>query len=136
MTAPMRPTDILLIDDDHDVRFCLTRLLERAGYAVAGAESGQTALNALCQRGSSLPRLIILDVAMPGMDGNTFLIARRCLPRLARVPVVVFSGVAGLTTVNPRALGAEAVLEKPADFSKLLQVITAYLPSGPVARMA
>jgi len=57
---------ILVVDDEPDLRFILRKILEREGYAVAEAESGEKALELLK---TEKPDLILLDVMMPGLDG-------------------------------------------------------------------
>ena len=121
--------DILVIDDEASIRRCLSLFLEQKGYAVTTADDGREALIALCS-GAALPRLIILDLALPGMDGCQFLLARRSHHHLERVPVFVFSGVSECADIDPRALGAEAVLEEPTDLHKLLDLVDAYISMG------
>ena len=57
---------ILVVDDDPEVRALLRRILEGAGYLVETAGSGQTALEAFAER---RPDLLVLDLAMPELDG-------------------------------------------------------------------
>src|SRR5215470_16856903 len=57
---------ILVVDDDDDIRGLVRALLERAGHEVIDASDGRSGLRALYE-GS--PDLVILDVAMPGLDG-------------------------------------------------------------------
>lgn len=61
--------DILLVDDDRDLRECVETLLESMGYRVLSAANGKEALGILdeCQ-----PCLILLDMRMPVMDGWEF----------------------------------------------------------------
>jgi len=83
--------DILIIEDDQQVRRALARAFVEEGYTVATAADGQQALRDL-DLSETPPRLIIMDLMMPVMDGWRF---RQCLleqPRWARVPVIVFSG--------------------------------------------
>ena len=57
---------ILVVDDDAAIRRMLTRTLEREGYAVEAAADGGAALAAVER---AVPDLVVLDVAMPGLDG-------------------------------------------------------------------
>ena len=82
--------DILIIEDDAGIRDMLTMLLEDDDYSVTSATNGQQALNHLHQR-ERLPQLILLDLAMPIMDGWQFRAAQHADPRLAAIPVVVLS---------------------------------------------
>src|SRR5688572_27353229 len=82
--------DILLVEDDNDVREAIAEGLEDAGYQVFAAENGQEALDYL---GSApqLPSLILLDLMMPTMDGWQFHEQLSHHPRCAHIPVVVLS---------------------------------------------
>ena len=80
--------DVLIVDDDNEARRRLRIVLERNGWSVAEVANGQQALDAVSR---SVPRLILLDLTMPVMDGFTFLRALREKPGCADVPVVVLT---------------------------------------------
>ena len=80
--------DLLVVDDDPDARARLRQALERGGWTVSEAANGREALDAVAGR---VPRLILLDLTMPVMDGFEFLHALRGVPGCAHVPVVVLS---------------------------------------------
>ncbi len=68
---PWRSTGlVLVVDDDKGVRASLRRVLDKLGFEVQTARSGQEALEAIEAR---RPRLVLLDLVMPGMDGATTL---------------------------------------------------------------
>src|SRR6516162_10360424 len=75
LTSLTRPAEVLVIDDDPAVRCCLKHLLEREGRTVATACDGRQALDYL--RSNPPPRLILLDLTMPAMDGREFLLRRQ-----------------------------------------------------------
>jgi CheY-like chemotaxis protein len=79
---------VLIVDDNHEVRVRLRLLLEREGYAVFTATDGLMAL-ALMRRLSLVPRLIVLDLVMPIMDGWEFLDAFRSEPQWESSIVVI-----------------------------------------------
>ena len=85
-----KPT-VLVIDDDEDIRTTIRDVLEDQGFAVACAANGREALDMLL-RDESKPALILLDLTMPEMDGWTFRQEQQKVPRLAQIPVVLFSG--------------------------------------------
>jgi signal transduction histidine kinase/CheY-like chemotaxis protein len=113
-----RGKTVLVIDDDADVRQLLTRFLEREGYQVALAASGQEGL-ALAK--SLQPDAITLDVMMPGMDGWAVITALKADPTVAHIPVIM------LTMMQDKdlgyALGATDYLTKPIDRDKLLAAL-------------
>jgi len=131
LTSLTRPAEVLVIDDDPAVRGCLTHLLERAGHTVAAAGDGRQALDYL--RSNPPPRLILLDLAMPVMDGREFLIRRQQAPALRDVPVVAFSACIDGDAACPLDLGAAEALHKPFDLPKLLAVARRYCAAPPLA---
>lgn len=111
--------EVLVVDDDIGALEALSDLLDADGYAVAQARSGREALDYL--RANPLPRLIILDLLMPEMDGWQFLEERKKDGKLADVPVVV------LTALGPGvAIEASAVLYKPLNVERLLRKVREY----------
>jgi len=101
--------DVLVVDDDADVRHRMRTLLERNGWTVVEASNGQEALERLAH---AIPRLILLDLTMPVMDGFTFLHALRQRPDCADIPVVVLTA-RDLTSEDQRKLrGADRILSK------------------------
>lgn len=111
---------VLLVEDDRPVREAAAALLETEGLRVAEAENGAEALEAL--EAGLRPKVIVLDMMMPMLDGEKFLEARRGDPELAAVPVVIFSALQKL----PRDLSRSnvvAILSKPVDPPRFLKVI-------------
>jgi CheY-like chemotaxis protein len=99
---------VLVVDDDAPIREALLTVLHDDGYATAGAADGREALEFL--RNHPPPRVILLDLMMPVMDGWTFLREQAADPALAAIPVVVIT--AGSETTAP-ALEGRTVLSKP-----------------------
>ncbi len=83
-----RAGNVLVVDDDLDARARLRTALERDGWTVAEAVNGQDALDQVKQ---TLPRVILLDLEMPVMDGFAFLHAFRAQPGCQEVPVIVIT---------------------------------------------
>jgi CheY-like chemotaxis protein len=81
---------VMVVDDDPSVRESMSRLLEAKGYAVLQADNGQTALD-LLKKEPHFPCLVILDLAMPIMDGPSVLGNSRSGPHPAR-----YSGSGGI----------------------------------------
>jgi two-component system, NtrC family, response regulator HydG len=68
---PPDPMEVLVVDDDPDIRYTLRFLLEAAGYTVFEASDGQPALERLSTHRRGM--VVVVDWTMPGMDGAAFL---------------------------------------------------------------
>jgi CheY-like chemotaxis protein len=92
MTAGSHPAKhVLVVDDSPATREILQLILAGEGYRVTCAADGEEALRRL--HGGFLPDVILLDLAMPVMDGWAFLEQKKQDAALAAVPVVVFSAL-------------------------------------------
>ena len=112
---------ILVVDDDAPIRRMLGRTLESSGYEVAFAVDGGDALAALER---SVPDLLVLDVAMPGVDG--FAVCRRLRARGLATPVLLLTARDAVEDrVRGLDAGADDYLTKPFDFEVLLARIRA-----------
>ncbi len=115
---------VLLIEDDAHTRDAMSELLAGAGLRVIASDEGRKALELA---GFTRPALVVLDLAMHGMDGWEFLERRGEVPALEGVPVLV---VTASTGEPPRGT---AVLRKPVDPGELLATIRRML-GAPGAR--
>jgi CheY-like chemotaxis protein len=118
-TLKARIPTILVIDDDANIRDLMARTLERAGYAVVAAESGEQGLSLAARL---KPAVIILDVMLPDLDGWSVLSRLKSDPRLADIPVVMQS-----ILDEPKRgfmLGASEYLTKPIDRGRVIDVIS------------
>ncbi len=122
MSTADHSAEILIVDDEAQIRSILRGILEGAGYAVREAEAGQTAIGAVVVR---QPNAIILDLGLPDMTGSQVLAALRpfCL-----APVMILS-VFGQEESKVGALdaGADDYLTKPFGSSELLARLRALL---------
>jgi len=114
---------ILVVEDDFIFRSGLVELLTSAGYEVECAANGLEAIKRLDST-ERTPFVILLDIAMPYMDGTRFRELQRSLPGMADIPVIVISGH-NSRLLHLNALGARDVFFKPLDAPKLLQTIRA-----------
>jgi CheY-like chemotaxis protein len=114
---------ILLVEDDDEIRQALSDVLEEQGYSVEEARNGREALELL--RDHEAPRLILLDLMMPVMDGWEFRHAQLGDPLLARIPVVVLSAMTNLRARGADLHAAEC-LAKPVDVAYLLEAVSRY----------
>lgn len=83
-----RQLDVLIVEDDDEVREILRELLLLEGYSVGVAVDGRAALDWLAQE---LPKVILTDLNMPSVDGWDLLRALRTDARLAAVPVLIMT---------------------------------------------
>ena len=113
------PPELLVVDDDADLRGTLSDVLQEAGYHVRTAVHGGDAL-ARMQDGP-LPDLILLDLLMPVMNGWDFMAELKARPGLAAIPVVVTS--AGGDHVLNSAPVCAGYLSKPVGRPRLLEII-------------
>ncbi|HEY9700206.1 MAG TPA: PAS domain S-box protein [Trichocoleus sp.] len=117
---------VLVIDDDSDVRQLMMHHLERDGFRVITAATGDEGLRLAREL---RPDTITLDVLLPNMNGWEVLAALKADPELADIPVVVMSIVddkrLGFT------LGASDYLTKPVDFKRLARLLERYQPRSP-----
>jgi two-component system, chemotaxis family, chemotaxis protein CheY len=113
--------DILLVDDDDDLREVLGDLLVEFGFLVTLARHGGEALARLNDR-QTLPDLILLDLMMPVMDGATFRKNQLEDDRFKDIPVFVLSA-RGETATHAQGLGAAQVFRKPVAIEVLVEAI-------------
>jgi CheY-like chemotaxis protein len=114
---------VLIVEDDTDLRQVLTQILVEEGYRVGGAEHGLHALEQL--RDGWRPCLILLDLTMPVMNGWQFRAEQQQDPDLASIPVVVISAGANLAEqILP--LGIHEYIRKPIQLGQLLATVHRY----------
>ena len=115
--------EVLIVEDDTDLRQALSQILSDEGYRVDGAEHGLHALEQL--RDGVRPCLILLDLTMPVMNGWQFRDMQRQDPELATIPVVVISAGANLSEqIAP--LGIQDYIRKPIQLGQLLATVQRY----------
>lgn len=121
---------ILIVEDDPQVRLALTSLLAGHGHAVLTANEGAQALALLRTHEKGPPRLAIVDLVMPGVDGIGFIQeARQSYPDL-RIIALTGGGSAMPPSVSlplASASGADAALMKPVTKSELMDVVNQLL---------
>ena len=111
---------VLIVDDEPEVRQLLLEFLAGRGYDVLVAESGSAALAAL---GADQPDLVLLDVAMPDMDGVETL--RRIVALQPSMPVIMVTANADIATTSKLlAMGAVDYIPKPFDLDYLDQAVS------------
>ncbi len=102
---------IFVVDDDPVVRFMAREALEKAGFVVAEASDGTSAVEMFAQ---VRPAVVMLDIVMPGMDGFEVCAAIRRVPAGIHTPIVMMTGLDDGDSIN-RAfeVGATTFITKP-----------------------
>ncbi|VWX58230.1 Histidine kinase [Burkholderiales bacterium 8X] len=108
---------ILVIEDDEDVRRVIVESLQQAGHSVTAAADGAAGLARIAH---SLPELVIVDYAMPGMNGAE--VIRRAREWAPDLPFILATGYADMVEVG-RILGTRSILTKPFDIGSLLRAV-------------
>jgi CheY-like chemotaxis protein len=108
---------VLVVDDDETIRATVTETLDMEGYPVRAASDGAEALEKLEQ---CLPRVVLLDMRMPIMDGWGF--AREVAQRGLITTIVVMSAAADARHWATE-IGASGVLAKPFELDDLLSLV-------------
>jgi CheY-like chemotaxis protein len=107
---------VLVVDDEEDIRDSLQEAFSDEGFGVVAASNGRQALEMLGAM-KRQPCAVVLDIAMPVMNGLELHAAMRANPALARIPVIV-------STSDPsRAPSGVVVMKKPINLAHLLRTV-------------
>ncbi|HHQ14085.1 MAG TPA: sigma-54-dependent Fis family transcriptional regulator [Chromatiales bacterium] len=116
----MTAANILVVDDEADIRLLIDEILSDEGYNVVTAADGSEARHRMK---ASEPDLVLLDIWMPDVDGISLLNEWSKAGRL-ECPVVMMSGHGTVeTAVEATRLGATDFVEKPLSLQKLLRTV-------------
>jgi nitrogen regulation protein NR(I) len=117
---------VLIVDDEHQLRTSFERLLAAEGYEVRAASSGEAGLAAVRE---ALPDVVVMDVRMPGISGLEALAAMREIE--PRLPVIIMTAY-GTTDIAIEAtkMGAFDYILKPFDIPELLKLIDKAVTAG------
>lgn len=119
-----RGEGVLLVDDDEDVRFMGTRILERAGYNVVAADGAEAAVREI-RSGASVD-VVVTDLAMPDMDGLA--LAETLRAERPTLPVILMSGlIDDDVRLRASALDVRGVLLKPFGATDLPAIVASAL---------
>ena len=131
----MSSKNVLVVDDERDMRIFVSTVVETLGFEPITAENGAEALE---KAGSNPPALVILDVMMPKIDDGiqTYRLFKS-EPTLSRIPIIMLSAIAKKTffhsirMLSPRPDSSlpepEAYMEKPPDAVELGRMIAELL---------
>lgn len=121
---------ILIIDDDIYIGDALEEMLTREGYGITRAYSGTEALLVLSH---AMPDLILLDLMLPGLNGEELLPLLKKEEGSQRIPVIILSAKSDIPGKVKLLLdGASDYVTKPFDMKELLARIVVQLRSQPV----
>lgn len=116
---------VLVVEDDRQMLRFVAELLTQHGVRVVTAENG---LEALDQLRRHRPSLVLLDLALPLLDGHGFVEAARNDPELPVVPIVCLSGLPDAPRAA-RRIGAVECLSKPVDAETLVAAVLRHCAS-------
>jgi two-component system, cell cycle response regulator DivK len=119
---------ILVVDDQAENRDLLAYLLGYFGHDVSTAPDGAAGMRAAL---AGRPDLIIMDIAMPGVDGYTAARLMRSEQALADVPLVAVSATGTATLKRARAAGFDAFYPIPIDPRKFMIQIEPFISPDP-----
>ncbi len=118
---------VLVVDDSRTIRKLVSMTMTAAGFRVVEAEDGSSAIDRIREIG--VPNLILLDVAMPGMDGYELCRLVRRNPDTEKVPVIMLTGKDGFfDKIRGRLAGTNAYLSKPLQPEALMQAVRKHCP--------
>jgi two-component system, cell cycle response regulator DivK len=115
------PTKVLLVEDYADAREMYTEYLEHAGYEVLAASDGA---QALAQAAAVAPDVVVLDFALPDLNGCEVARRLRAGVKTRGIPLIMFSAHDAVE-IGPQAIeaGCDVTLEKPVTPNELVAAI-------------
>lgn len=116
-TVPGRKK-VVVVEDDSEIRDLETFLLSAEGFQVVGVADGESAASTIKREGADL---VLLDLMLPGKDGNAVLADLRSDPATADVPVIVVSAYLNQLQRSPQV---RQVVPKPFEINDLLDAVT------------
>ena len=124
---------LCVVDDNEDICRLLAMALKRLGHEIRAFSSGRQLLEYLDEPRNPLPDLMILDYTLSGLTGLEILAGLRYRPRMALIPVVMFSAVED-SKVEAECLAAGACLywvKSKISMAMIEATITALISNGP-----
>ena len=123
----MEPKDwrVLVVEDEYDSVQMVTKILQHHGVQVFVAHNGQECIDMLPK---VKPTLVVMDLALPEMDGWETLARMRANPETANIPVVAITAYHSVNVAeDARRAGFDAYLSKPLDVQSLVSSLDAII---------
>jgi len=118
----MRRLNVLLAEDDDDIRALYGYMLASAGYRMKAVRNG---LEAFAEIQVNRPDVVVTDILMPVLSGLDLIVAIRSNDEFADLPVVVITSFGEDIREQAWAAGATDVIAKPTDITRMREVIEA-----------
>ena len=119
----LKSKTIFVVEDDPEISFVLSELLEAEGFKVQVAENGVVALELVQKYG--VPNLILLDMIMPKMNGWEF--AKEFAANYDHLCPIIAMTAAADAKQRAKDINAADLIEKPFDFDKFLETIKKHI---------
>jgi len=120
--------EVLVVEDDNDLRESLSQALRDHGFTVTPASNGQQALDLL--HAGTRPSVILIDLMMPILNGWELRDALKEDPALARIPQLVISAYMDEAEQHVLALSPDDCIRKPFHMRVLLEAIERHCQPG------
>ncbi len=115
---------ILVCDDDQGILELIKSILEDNGYQVKTVATGK----GIQKRISEFePKIILLDIWMPGIDGRDVTRLLKSKPETKAIPIIILSALSDTKQIAEE-IGADSYLTKPFDINNLLKTVANYMP--------
>ena len=119
---------ILIVEDEPNIVVPLQFLMERNGYQVAVASTGEEAIAKVI---SFIPDLILLDITLPGMDGFEVCQTVRNIPEQQHTKIIFLSAMGrDMDIAKGMAIGADAYIRKPFSNADVVKMVKELLNDG------
>ena len=110
-------TTVLVVDDEPTLLAMVADILRDEGYTVVTGNNGRAAVDVFTR---DAPALVLMDVMMPGLDGQAAYLAMRGHPNGDSIPIVLMSAAVDPARLDP---GVRAFLPTPFDLEQLLELV-------------
>ena len=115
---------VMVVEDHADIRMMMKILLETYGFEVVEASDGYEAVEKALEK---TPDVILMDLAMPVLDGINSTRAMRQHRELADVPILAVTAYGDFYRERAIEAGCTDVLQKPLDFESLRPLVSSYV---------